>query len=136
MSDVVIVDTDVVSFLFKGDTRAQAYRQHLQGKTLAVSFMTVAELYQWAYVRNWGESRLSRLEERLRAYVILPYDAELCKQWARVRVECQRQGRPISTQDAWIAATALRHRCPLATHNRDDYAAVAGLDIIRTPNHI
>ena len=30
----VIVDTDVVSFLLKGDTRAQLYRPHLQGKTL------------------------------------------------------------------------------------------------------
>ncbi len=25
----VVVDTDVVSFLLKGDTRAQAYRPHL-----------------------------------------------------------------------------------------------------------
>ena len=28
------------------DTRAQLYRPHLQDKTLALSFMTVAELYQ------------------------------------------------------------------------------------------
>ena len=54
MSATVILDTDVVSFLFKGDTRAEAYRIHLRGKTLALSFMTVAELYQWALVRNWG----------------------------------------------------------------------------------
>ena len=32
----------VVSFLSKGDTRAEAYRQHLQGKTLDISCMTVA----------------------------------------------------------------------------------------------
>ena len=31
----VIVDTDVVSFLLKDDTRARAYQPHLQGKTLA-----------------------------------------------------------------------------------------------------
>lgn len=58
MSEVIIVDTDVVSFLLKNDTRAQAYRPHLQDKLLAFSFMTVAELYRWAYVRNWGKSRL------------------------------------------------------------------------------
>ena len=80
MNGVVVIDTDVVSFLFKGDTRAEAYRQHLQSKLLAVSFMTVAELYQWAYVRNWGARRLARLEERLRSYVTVPYDHELCKQ--------------------------------------------------------
>jgi tRNA(fMet)-specific endonuclease VapC len=56
----LIVDTDVVSFLLKGDTRAHLYRPHLQDQTLALSFMTVAELYQWAYVRNWGERKLAR----------------------------------------------------------------------------
>ena len=130
MSSVVIVDTDVVSFLFKGDTRAYEYRQHLQGKTLAISFMTVAELYQWAYSRNWGEQRLARLEERLRAYVVVPYDGELCKQWAMICVERRRMGSPISVQDAWIAATALRHECPLVTHNRSDFANITGLTVV------
>ena len=130
MTTVVIVDTDVVSFLLKGDTRAQLYRPHLEGKTLALSFMTVAELYQWAYIRNWGEQKLTRLEEQLRAYVIVPYDNELCKQWATICVERQRLGRPISVQDAWIAATALWHGCPVVTHNRDDFANIKGLTVI------
>ena len=76
----LIIDTDVISFLLKGDTRARLYRPHLQDKTLALSFMTVAELYQWAYVRNWGERKLARLEEQLHRYVIVPFDNELCKQ--------------------------------------------------------
>jgi tRNA(fMet)-specific endonuclease VapC len=130
MTTVVIVDTDVVSFLFKGDTRAQLYRPHLEGRTLALSFMTVAELYQWAYIRNWGEQNLARLEAQLRAYVIVPYDNELCKQWATICVERQHSGRPISVQDAWIAATALRHGCSLVTHNRDDFANITGLTVI------
>ncbi len=67
MNDFVVVDTDVVSFMFKGGTRALAYRPQLEGKTLTVSLMTVAELYQWAYVRNWGQRRPARLEERLRS---------------------------------------------------------------------
>jgi hypothetical protein len=49
----LIVDTDVVSILLTRDTRAHLYRPHLQDRTLALSFMTVAELSQWAYVRNW-----------------------------------------------------------------------------------
>ena len=39
-----IVDTDVVSMLFKGDTRAPAYRVHVTGRLLGISFMTLAEL--------------------------------------------------------------------------------------------
>ena len=126
----LIVDTDVVSFLLKGDTRAQLYRPHLQGRTLALSFMTVAELFQWAYVRNWGDRKLTRLEEQLHRYVIVPFDNELCKQWASISVQRQRIGRPMSVQDAWIAATALRHNCPLVTHNSDDFSDITGLEVI------
>ena len=92
--------------------------------------MTVAELYQWAYVRNWGERNLTRLEEQLHRYVIVPFDNELCKQWARICVQRKQLGRPISVQDAWIAATALRHSCPLVTHNGDDFSDIAGLEVI------
>lgn len=126
----VVVDTDVVSFLLKDDTRARAYRPHLQDKTLALSFMTVAELYQWAYLRNWSERRLTWLEERLRAFVIVPYDNDLCRRWAMICVERQRLGKPISVQDAWIAATALRHGASLVTHNRQDFDNIADLRII------
>jgi tRNA(fMet)-specific endonuclease VapC len=128
--DAVLVDTDVVSFLLKDDTRAEAYRPRLTDKTLVLSFMTVAELYQWAYRRNWGEKRLAWLEERLHAFVIAPYDNELCRQWAVICVERQRLGRPISVQDAWIAATAIRHNVPLATHNRQDFDGITGLTLL------
>lgn len=129
-SAAVVVDTDVISFLLKDDTRAQLYRQHLQDKTLVLSFMTVAELYQWAYQRNWGEKRLAWLEDRLHSFVIAPYDNELCRRWAILCVERQRLGKPISAQDAWIAATAVRHEVPLVTHNQFDFADITGLTII------
>jgi predicted nucleic acid-binding protein len=40
----VVVDTCVVSFLLKNDTRAELYRPHLDVDTKVISFMTLAEL--------------------------------------------------------------------------------------------
>jgi tRNA(fMet)-specific endonuclease VapC len=40
----VVIDTDVVSFLFKNDTRARLYLPLLRKRELLVSFMTEAEL--------------------------------------------------------------------------------------------
>jgi hypothetical protein len=49
-----IVDNDVVSMLFKGVTRALAYRVHVTGRLLGISFMTLAELERCALERGWG----------------------------------------------------------------------------------
>lgn len=125
-----VVDTDVVSFLFKRDSRAELYRPHLTGKLLVMSFMTVAELDRWSLERNWGETRRARMEEHLRNFVIHPFDRALCFKWAEVSYQARLNGHPIQCADAWIAATALLHEIPLVTHNRDDYAGVDGLTLI------
>jgi len=53
----VVVDTDVVSFLYKRDTRADLYRPHLDGQLPIISFMTLAELEHWTVARDWGARR-------------------------------------------------------------------------------
>jgi tRNA(fMet)-specific endonuclease VapC len=126
----VVVDTDVVSFLFKRDTRAEWYRPHLTGKLLVISFMTVAELDRWALERNWGEKRRSRMEEHLRNFVVYPFARALCLKWAEVSDRARRNGRPIQCADAWIAATAVLHGIPLVTNNGKDYTGVDVLTII------
>lgn len=91
--------------------------------------MTVAELFQWAAVRNWGARRISHLEQILATYLVVPVDIEMCRIWGRIRAERQVAGHPLSPQDAWVAATALRHALPLVTHNVSDYQGIAALDM-------
>jgi predicted nucleic acid-binding protein len=129
VSDAV-VDTDVVSFLFKRDTRANWYQPHLAGAVPFVSFMTVAELDYWVRSARWGAARAAWLEQFLRHFATVPADRDLCRRWADVVLACRRAGRPIQTADAWIAATALHLGAPLLTHNRSDYAGVPGLVIL------
>ena len=126
----VLLDTNIVSYLFKGDTRAVAYAPHLLNQELAISLMTVAELFQWAGMRNWGAGRFQQLEVLLNSYTILPMDVETSRQWATIRVARHKAGHPIAPQDAWIAATALRYSLPLITHNADDFQRIAGLVVI------
>jgi predicted nucleic acid-binding protein len=128
--DVLLLDTNVVSFVLKGDSRAAAYARHLHGRRLAISFMTVAELFQWAAMRKWGARRLDQLQTSLQQYAILPFDIELCRLWGEIRARCRAAGRPISPQDAWIAATAIRHDLPLVTHNPQDFEVLQELDVI------
>ena len=128
--DTVVVDTDIVSFFFRGDSRAAQYQPHLDGRLLLIAFMTVAELERWALARNWGPARRAALAAHLAPFVIRHSTRELCLMWARVTDEARRAGRSIATSDAWHAATALLEDVPLVTHNRRDYAGVSGLRMI------
>jgi predicted nucleic acid-binding protein len=126
---MLLLDTDIVSFLFKADSRAQLYAPRLQGQSLAIAFMTVAELYKWPFERNWGEPRKQGLAQHLKNYIVLPYDDALAWAWAELVAKTCR-ARPMSLQDSWVAATALRHALPLVTHNRKHFDNVPGLTMI------
>ncbi len=125
-----VVDTDVVSFIFKGDTRAALYQTYLTGQLLVISPMTRAELEQWALERNWGARRRESMRAYLQQYILAPFDEAMCLRWAEARDSARKNGRPIGTADAWIAATALLYGSPLVTHNHIHYVGVAGLTII------
>ena len=124
------IDTNVISYIFKGDSRGADYLPILAGHRGILSFMTVAELDRWALESGWGKSRKEKLAKHLRRHVIYPYDREVCSRWADICYAADRKGRPIGEADAWIAATALVLDYPLVTHNPSDFAAVDGLRIL------
>jgi len=68
----IVVDTDVVSFLFKNDSRAQSYLPPLGNRKLLVSFRTEAELEQWILLANWGAGRILRFHEFMTGFESVP----------------------------------------------------------------
>jgi len=127
MTEGILLDTDVVSFFLKDDTRAKKFEPFLTGKLRSLSFMSTAELYRWALTRSWGPKRIEHLERTLEDYAVLPYDRVLGWTWARVVSTCSRHGLSIAPSDAWIAATACRHDLPLLTHNMKHFRAAEEL---------
>ena len=91
--DTVLLDTDAFSFLIKeDDTRAELYRPHVKGKTIALSFVTVGELFAWAGKKRWSAKRSAELERRIKAAVIVPFDLELCKEFGKLKAELMNAG--------------------------------------------
>ncbi|WDQ16490.1 PIN domain-containing protein [Rhodopirellula sp. P2] len=126
------MDTDVLSFYLKNDSRFASYAQALDGKQLVISFQTQAELMLWQELHHWGEARRERVENLIaQQYLVFPVDEHLCRTWARLRSDVQKAGRVLHVADAWIAATAIALSVPLATHNVRDFSQVPGLQSIR-----
>jgi predicted nucleic acid-binding protein len=84
-----------------------------------MSVVTQAELLAGVQLITNAQRR----EELLRLYhetvalatEVLPITSEVAERFARVYVALRRIGRPIDTNDIWIAAVALAHGLVLVT---------------------
>jgi len=126
----LVVDTDVASFIFKWHPDFAPYVAIVRGSELIASFMTLAEMRQGALDANWGPHKCAVLEAYLADFSVLHSDSGLCSTWAAVRNESTQKGRPISSADAWIAATALVLSAPLVTNIAKDYRHLDKLQIV------
>lgn len=127
----VVVDTDVISFFQKRDSRYELYKHHLDSAEKFISFITWAELCRWPLERNWGDKRrndfFSFVEE---GNGIIYADDNLCQIWAQIMCGSRKKGRPVANADAWIASVALMFDIPLVTNNRKDFENIDGLLIL------
>lgn len=131
IDDMVLVDTNVVSFIFKKDSRNVLYEPHVDGRLTAIAAQTFAELELLPLRNNWSAVRHKRLKEYIDSeFIFLEVTKEISLNWSQIQFQANRMGKPISVADAWIAATALAYSIPLVTHNYKDFKNVAGLKVI------
>lgn len=103
------------------------------GRMTAVSVVTVCELEMGVLAADDPAVRARRLRTLLRAEETrpLPIDRGVASRFAELVVTMRRSGRgKLGVQDAWIAATALRHDAELWTQD-DDFSEVPALTVVR-----
>lgn len=131
---VVLLDTSVASLLHpkkKADALRAKYEPHMRGQTLVLSFQTVAELWHWAENNKWGDKAREGLDAFVHRFLVIPYDYELAKVWARCMSAARTNGRRLEAGDCWIVATAVHRGVPLLAHDRDMVGQrITGLDVV------
>ena len=118
----LLLDTVIASVLHpkkRNASRRILYEPLLKGEVLALSFQTIAELYQWAEQNKWGGAARATLDEFISSFLRIPHDEETSRAWARVMTHARSIGRRLDSADAWIAATAIRHSLPLVSDDAD-----------------
>ena len=124
---MLLLDTNIVSFMFKQHRLWNDYFPMLLGRDLAISFQTEAELEAGSLVAQWSDKKRIKLDAFLEQYSLIHSDDDICGWWAYVQFV--RQSQPISTNDAWIAATSLSYDLDLVTHNPKDFRGIPGLRV-------
>lgn len=130
--DLIVLDTDVASLSYKGRL-PESIAAALVGRTLCVTFVTVAEMARWADKQQWGTRKRTELVAWLGNKVVLPYDVHVAWRWGQLVAAGERRGRPRPVNDTWIAACCLTADLPLATLNVKDFTDHAqhdGLQLI------
>jgi predicted nucleic acid-binding protein len=125
----VLLDTNVASFFVKRSIESPRYEHLVGGRSKCLSIISVGELRFGAVKDNWGNARCSVLESFVDDATIMYVSDEIAAMVAIVMNRRRREGRRMEWNDAWIAATAMFHRLPLVTHDRD-FLEIEGLEVI------
>lgn len=85
---LVLLDTDVLSHLLRNTGElSERYRELLSGHDMAVTFITVGEIYSGLYKRELS-GRVARFETRLRQELLLiPFSLDVCRAYGRLVFE-------------------------------------------------
>ena len=120
----MILDTNAVSALADG---SEALAAKLAGVArLALPVIVVGE-FRFGIRRSRHRARYQSWLDRLEAVSrVLTVELETAAAYAEIRDELRRRGRPIPSNDTWIAALARQHGLPVVSRD-PDFDQVDGL---------
>jgi tRNA(fMet)-specific endonuclease VapC len=124
-----LLDTDVCIYALKKRSRSLLQKLSSLEGHMAVSDVTLFELYFGAESYAEPEARVSIVEDFATRLEVLPFDSKAARHAGNIRAELERRGMKIGAYDIQIAAVARSQGLILATNNLREFARVKGLRI-------
>jgi tRNA(fMet)-specific endonuclease VapC len=129
VSPKYLVDTDWVIFYLRGKEPFVSTLKEYHKDGLAISVVSLAELYEGVYRSDNRISREKGLKDFLTGVEILGVDRHIARLFGKHRADLRRQGLPLADFDILIGCTALHHNLVLLTNNRRHYERIAGISM-------
>ena len=129
VTDWVIVDTDILIDVGRGDEMAIAYLESLEKrKVLAVSAVTYMELI--VCCKNKREQQA--VKRFVRRFEVIALTEAITEKAVEMLLE-YRLSHGLLIADALIAATAIERNVPLVSKNQRDYRFIDDLKLLSYP---
>ena len=112
----MILDTNAVSALAERDKKL--LKVISESDSLALSFIAHAEFRYGLLGSSRPDAGKKLLEALARTIPLLLPDSETIEHYAWIADQLKRNGRPIPTNDLWIAALARQHTLPILSQDR------------------
>ncbi|MGH9794769.1 MAG: type II toxin-antitoxin system VapC family toxin [Candidatus Acidiferrales bacterium] len=122
-----LVDTDCVIHYFHQIPSVTKRIIGLGPSGIAVSIISVAELWEGVLFSDDLEGDQQELESFLAVVTVVGIDPHICRRFGALRGTLRRQRKPIADFDIMIAATALEYDLTLLSNNRRHFEYFPGL---------
>jgi tRNA(fMet)-specific endonuclease VapC len=129
MTLAYLVDTDWAIHWLHSNELIQQRVEELRGQGLALSAVSLAELWEGVHYSRDPQESERQLHDFLRRVSLIGIDAETCKLFGKERGRLRTEGKRVGDFDLMIGITARRHDLTLLTNNRRHFENVEGLRI-------
>lgn len=123
----LILDTNALSAA--AEREPAALEVVARARRIAVPVIVLGEFRLGIAQSRHRASYEDWLRQWIAAVEVLPVDEETSRHYAQIGVELKRKGRPIPTNDVWIAALSRRHALPILSRDRH-FDLIEGLERI------
>ena len=130
-----LIDSDIAIDYRGGNPDIEALVAPLLADGVAISVVTLMEIYQGLLRLPLPTSALAELNTFLGGMGVLPVTRAVAQRCAEIRADLQSRGRSVRPRalDLLIGATAIEHNLTLVTRNVADYRDVPGLRLMTPP---
>lgn len=125
-----LLDTNICIYIIKKKPESVLEKFELiDPDEIAVSMITVAELYFGARKSIFPEKNLNALDKFFLSFNLFDFDIAASMSYSIIRADLELKGTPIGPLDTLIAAHAISLNCTLVTNNQREFNRIAGLRI-------
>ncbi len=126
-----LIDTDWIIDFLKGKKEIVDTLLSLEKKGLAISVISLAELYEGIYSSDNQTEKMNGLNNFLSGVNVFEIDDEIAKIFGNQRQALRKTGRLIDNFDLLIASTCLFYDLTLMTNNINHFERIEGLKLYK-----
>lgn len=125
---MILLDTDTIIEILRGN-QSVIDRRLATDERVAISFMTVAELYYGAEKSKNPIGNRHVVDEFILSIDIINTDIQILQRFGELKADLVKKGNPLADADIFIAATCLSKCEKLITGNSKHFERIENLTI-------
>jgi len=126
---LTLLDANTLIHYLKGREPVVARLQAASPREIAVPSVVAYEI-EYGSLKLGSPRRRALASQLIAALAQVPFDHDAARESARIRLDFESRGVPISPLDLLVAGTAISRNAVLVTNNTKEFSRVKGLRLL------